>query len=367
MIEILKYSENNTYRGEHNDQNYYPTSIEAGDIWKCTVDFYGSSHIKAQADGDDSQDIGGTEGFVPCLSNGSICDLHTKGGRWRGSGGTGYAGYTGTNDSPYDGVFFSPTGGTWHTDIDFYALYTLNWFTITLSGTNGESFSFLYDRQMWYDAFQGTSSDIHIDKEGWVWKGDPESGGTLVCGDGSIYSDHYTSSGTDANMNRPTAHAARMFVPITANNYCMFVMFGGLYWECNGGLGTYDQQWNAGASGGYGKVWFYHEWADWDGFADASNNGIISMPLPRGADYNDLGGHVNYYYHRDAWFTAFNGNKNRPLITQDGSVYKVWSPDEELTVHKLVVDSHGVVGPAGGNAAYVPSPIIRTNQYFQRT
>ena len=51
---------------------------------------------------------------------------------------------------------------------------------------------------------------------------------------------------------------------------------------------------------------------------------------------------IKYYYHKDAWTTAFSGNDSRIVFDTDGSVYK-----DVIDFGHLVVDYTGVIGPAG--------------------
>jgi len=165
---------------------------------------------------------------------------------------------------------------------------------------------------------------------------------------GSLPKSAYTSSGTDVNLSSPddSYHQDSCFVPmntdVSGSGPDGLIYVGSYGWNLMGGLGPDSSVYSEGVGSSYGNVYLTTGVAlYWETFAGSEFNGIQRIWLP-GSAYNDrLGGYIEFYYHRDAFYSAFYGNGSSCSIAQNGSVYRGTVSDENL-----VVRWDGQLGPA---------------------
>lgn len=180
----------------------------------------------------------------------------------------------------------------------------------------------------------------------------PQGLSFIYFGNNVIYQNHPTddrvfdSSGTDglepySKLASPLDYnTVSLFNPI-ANSSDTYFYIGDYTW-ISGATGGSSSWGGMTAGSSYGSVRFSSEGNNWDSFSDSSFNGVKTITLPKTGNGTTDGGYINYYYHRNAWYTAFNGNTSGIILSIYGNVYK-----DSISYENLVVYYSGIVGPAG--------------------
>ena len=178
---------------------------------------------------------------------------------------------------------------------------------------------------------------------------------------GSLPASAYTPSGTDANLDSPvdSYNQDDCFQPLTATGgtgpFGILAM-GGKAWNLQTTAGPGKSLGNESLGGAYGSVYYAMGASpSWDGVADSQYNGIQRIWLPKSAHNDKLGGYIDFYYHRDAFYNAFYGNSSNCVIAQNGSVYKT-----SISPANLVVRWDGELGPASFVAGSGSDPLNGT-------
>jgi len=181
------------------------------------------------------------------------------------------------------------------------------------------------------------------------WKLD-EVGVNVDIVNGSSPTSAYTSSGTDENLTSPSDSYNQddCFQPLTATGGTGpfgILAIGGKAWSLHTTAGPGKSLGYENLGGAYGSVnYSMGASPNWDGVADSQYNGIQRIWLPKSANNDKLGGYIDFYFHRDAFYNAFYGNTSACIIARNGSVYKT-----SISPANLVVRWDGEIGPKGAS------------------
>ena len=176
-----------------------------------------------------------------------------------------------------------------------------------------------------------------------------QKSGTAV----TIISGYSTDAYEEGDFDTPSdAYDCTEFCPVVDGEGKADLFCGTENWESAGaGQGqTYTGQ---EAIGTPGAVKFSVTSGNWTTFANKVHNGMKTIKMPKSEDNDQSGGDISVMYNYLAWYYAFNADNSDIVISDDGSVYKT-----SILAANLVVDSHGIIGEAGGNPTTSSANII---------
>ena len=154
------------------------------------------------------------------------------------------------------------------------------------------------------------------------------------------------TTGTSGNLASPddTKDQNDCFIPMQSDGVIIVIKIGDYSWNyVSAGVGPSKTILGQSTGTGYGTLVLNTSGNNWYTFADNEYNGVKRIYFPKTINDDKTGGYVDFYYHKEAFKYAFEGDNSDVVITTEGAVYK-----GSITSDNLVVDQNGKVGIAGG-------------------
>jgi len=279
-------------------------------------------------------------------------------------------------------VFISaePSPLPWGTDISDYANVSTGFYWISFPSSSGTTIKFWYDRQKWFDAFGGAIKSVYFDQAGCVWDGDPEAGGTFVCG--PTFEDAYGSVFA-RNNSADNLNSTNQIVPVAAQ-FGGFRLDNAVLWYSNSTPSQFLTLLGNGDFGGKYHSVNVNVKLDTNGQGAFYNflnipSGLYEWELPYDTQLN--GTRIPFYYDKAKWENAFSGlnpttDANRIHIDPLGNVWKgalgvnggtfVCGPQGEIEsisvntdeTFMFVPEDWDTIGNMGVGAGWSDSPFI---------